>query len=85
MIVSFACSSSVFALLERLAALQLVPHGDECVGGAGGQQVKKDAAQGERVNVASINYGFIIYTQVRMTKLLVMLSVAVRSTCSRGA
>ena len=24
------------------------------------------------------NYGFIIYTQVRMTKLLVMLSVAVR-------
>ena len=27
------------------------------------------------------NYGFIIYTQVRMTKLLVMLSVAVRRTC----
>ena len=28
--------------------------------------------------LVSTNYGFIIYTQVRMTKLLVMLSVAVK-------
>ena len=31
-----------------------------------------------RVCSIPTNYGFIIYTQVRMTKLLVMLSVAVR-------
>ena len=30
----------------------------------------------------STNYGFIIYTQVRMTKLLVMLSVQYSYFCS---